>query len=195
MKVVSARFLKSAMKPEQYPKDRLPEIAFAGRSNVGKSSLLNTLLNRKSLAKTSSTPGKTQTVNFFVINEKFYFVDLPGYGFAKVPLAMKEEWGRVMANYLIARETLRLAVVLMDARHKPTELDKDMLQLLGDAQVPTLIVATKVDKLKPGERKKNLARIRETLGLDDEAEILPFSSADGEGVKALWSIVSDVALA
>lgn len=194
MKVLTARFVKSAMKPAQYPKDRLPEVAFVGRSNVGKSSLLNALLNRKGLAKISATPGKTQTVNFFAINEKLYFVDLPGYGFAKVPVSVKEEWGRVMTQYLMARETLRLVVALIDARHPPTELDLEMLALLEDAQVPTLIVATKIDKLKRSERKKKLTEIRNALGLDEDAVVQPFSSVTREGVKPLWGIIDEVAL-
>lgn len=194
MKVLTARFVKSAMKPDQYPKDRLPEVAFVGRSNVGKSSLLNALLNRKGLAKISATPGKTQTVNFFLINEKVYFVDLPGYGFAKVPVSVKEEWGRVMTQYLMARDTLKLVVALVDARHKPSELDQEMIALLEDAEVPTLIVGTKIDKLKRAERKKNISAIRETLGLDEDAVIQPFSSVTREGVKPLWSIIDEVAL-
>lgn len=194
MKVLTARFVKSAMKPEQYPKDRLPEVAFVGRSNVGKSSLLNALLNRKGLAKISATPGKTQTINFYLINEKLYFVDLPGYGYAKVPLSVKEEWGKVMTEYLMARETLRLVVALVDARHEPTERDSEMIALLEQAEVPTLIVATKMDKLKRSERKKNLAAIRTEFGLDADAVIQPFSSMTREGVKPLWSIIDEVAL-
>ena len=194
MRVHTARFVKSAMKPSQYPTDRLPEVAFVGRSNVGKSSLLNALLNRKGLAKISATPRKTQTINFFAINEKLYFVDLPGYGFAKVPLSVKEEWGRVMLQYLMAREPLKLVVALVDARHKPSELDLEMLALLDSAEVPTLVVATKVDKLKRAERKKNLVTIRETLGLDEDAFIQPVASWSRAGVTPLWSIIDEVVL-
>ncbi|PCJ62445.1 MAG: YihA family ribosome biogenesis GTP-binding protein [Candidatus Hydrogenedentota bacterium] len=191
MIIQSAKYIISAMRPDQYPKMGLPEIAFVGRSNVGKSSLMNCILNRKNLAKTSSRPGKTQTINFFDINQKFYVVDLPGYGFAKVPVAVKENWGRVMTSYLSNREPLRMAMVLVDARHKPTDLDMDMLALLDDAEVPTLVVATKVDKLKRTERKRNMDRIRLALELDEDAEILPFSSETGEGKKELWEIISD----
>ncbi|MBI2424896.1 MAG: YihA family ribosome biogenesis GTP-binding protein [Candidatus Hydrogenedentes bacterium] len=189
MKINEALFLKSALSAEHYPKDRRPEIAFVGRSNVGKSTLLNTLLNRQGLAKTSATPGKTQTVNFFDINKKFYFVDLPGYGYAKVPKHLKEQWNQVMVEYLTNREPLRLVVALVDARHNPSEKDQHMFDILDGAEVPTLIVATKFDKLKQGERKKNINQIRKTLELDPEAAIIPFSSVTREGVKELWEII------
>jgi GTP-binding protein len=191
MKILSAQYIKSAMRAADYPKDRRPEFAFVGRSNVGKSSLLNALLNRKGLAKTSSTPGKTQTVNFFEINGKFYFVDLPGYGYAKVPIGMKNTWNEVMAAYLREREPLRLVAALVDARHKPSEKDQEMFNLLDEAEVLTVVVATKIDKLKNSERRGNLARIRETLELDDDALVVPFSSQTGEGVRELWRILED----
>lgn len=192
MKVTEARFVKSAMDPKDYPRDRRPEVAFVGRSNVGKSSLLNVLLNKKGLAKTSGTPGKTQTLNFFDVNGKIYFVDLPGYGFAKVPLSVKEHWNRVMGDYLRERDMLRMVVLLVDARHKPTELDQQMLTMLEEAEVPTLITATKFDKLKQTERRKNLKRIRETFGLDEDAMVVPFSATTGDGKEELWGIVDEV---
>lgn len=185
------QFIKSVYQLSECPKGIRPEIAFVGRSNVGKSSLLNSLLAKKGLAKTSSRPGKTQALNFFLVDEKNFFVDLPGYGFAKVPLHLKEEWGRVMYGYLQEREPLAMVVHLVDARHKPTDQDIDMLSILDEAEVPTLIVATKIDKLKRGERKKNLDRIRTTLELDEEAVIIPFSSETGEGRKELWGYVED----
>ncbi|MBI3119736.1 MAG: YihA family ribosome biogenesis GTP-binding protein, partial [Candidatus Hydrogenedentes bacterium] len=165
MKVVQAEFVKSALRPEDYPKDRRPEIAFVGRSNVGKSSLLNKLLRRNGLAKTSGTPGKTQTVNFFDVNGTCYFVDLPGYGYAKVPLALKKKWNQVMVAYLRERATLRLVLALVDARHKPTENDVFMLETLEEAEKPTLIVATKWDKLKRSEHQKQMKTIQKTLVL------------------------------
>lgn len=192
MQIKSASYLKSGMKEADYPRDRRPEFAFVGRSNVGKSSLMNTLLNKKGLAKTSARPGKTQTINFFDVNGAFYFVDLPGYGFAKVPLAIKEHWGRVMMSYLGNRETLRMVALLVDARHAPTDKDEDMLTLLEEAEVPTVIIATKMDKLKQGERKKTIRRIRETLRLDEEAVILPFSSVKGEGKRELWQVIEEL---
>jgi len=163
--VASAKFLKSTVRSSDYPKDRRLEFAFLGRSNVGKSSLMNALLGKKRLAKTSSTPGKTQTINFFDVNGRFYFVDLPGYGFAKVPLKVKAKWGRVVNAYLEEREALRLVVLLIDSRHTPSVQDHEVLELLDRAEVPTLLVATKVDKLKRSERKRNLKRIRESLAL------------------------------
>ena len=190
MKVVSATYVKSAMEPAQFPRDGRPEIAFAGRSNVGKSSLLNARLNRKGLAKTSGTPGKTQTINFFNVNDRIYFVDLPGYGYAKVPKAVKEKWNLVMAAYLADRKPLRLVVQLLDARHTPTEKDLEMLELLDSACVPTLIAATKIDKLSRSERDRNLATIRKTLELDDDALVIPFSSVTGEGVQPIWQVIT-----
>jgi len=192
MKVRDAKYLKSAMHPKDYPHDGRPEFAFVGRSNVGKSTLLNTLLGRRGLAKTSSTPGKTQTINFFDVNQSIYFVDLPGYGYAKVPLAMKRKWNEVMAEYLQAREPLRLVVQLLDARHGPTTQDFDMLSILDQAQVPTLIVATKADKLKPSQRAKQINSIRADLELDDEALLIPFSGVTGEGKQEIWRIIDEL---
>ena len=191
MKPREVRFIKSVYALSECPNGDIPEIAFVGRSNVGKSSLLNCLINRKGLAKTSARPGKTQALNFFSLDDKCHFVDLPGYGYAKVPLQMKEEWNRVMFTYLQEREQLSLVVQLLDARHKPTEKDLDMLAILDEAEVPTMIVATKIDKLKRGERKKNLDKIRGTLELDEEAVILPFSSETGEGRKELWDYLGE----
>ena len=191
MRVTSALFVCSAMRPDQYPRDGRSEVAFVGRSNVGKSSLMNSLLGRKGLAKTSGTPGKTQTINFFDVNHRFYCVDLPGYGFAKVPLAVKDAWGRVMTAYLRDREPLKLVCQLVDARHKPTEHDLEMLELLDEAEVPTLVVATKFDKLKASERARNLATIRTTMDLPEEAMIVPFSAVDGAGRDELWDVIEE----
>lgn len=171
MKVNDPKFVKSTLQPD-YPRDGRPEVAFVGRS-IGKSSLLNTLLNRRGLAKTSATPGKTQTLNFFDLDGRCYFVDLPGYGFAKVPLGMKQHWNVVMREYLAEREPLRLVVALVDARHKPTENDSMMLDLLEEAQKPTVVVATKWDKLRPSQQQPAIKLIQSTLELDEEALILP----------------------
>lgn len=192
MKVLNAAFLKSTIEPGQFPKDGRPEFAFAGRSNVGKSTLLNALMGRKGLAKTSSTPGKTQTLNFFDINSQIYFVDLPGYGYAKVPKDLKDQWNRVMLDYLNNRKPLRMVAALLDARHKPTELDIQIIDLLDDAEKPTLIVATKIDKLKRGQRAKQMKLIREALGLDEDALVLPCSAVTGEGVRELWQVIDDI---
>ncbi len=192
MIVQDVKYVKSALYPEDFPKDRRPEVAFIGRSNVGKSSLLNALLKRKGLAKTSSTPGKTQTINFFDVNGKIYFVDLPGYGYAKVPKSMKDAWNKCMMNYLQKREPLKLIVALMDGRHKPSNNDLHMLELLEEAEIPTIIIATKVDKLSKKERQQNVRRIEQVLELEEAGCVLPFSSLTREGVKELWQVIDDV---
>lgn len=192
MASINATFICSALKAEQFPKRGLPEIAFVGRSNVGKSSLLNKVLARKNLAKTSSKPGKTQTINFFEVDNKWYFVDLPGYGYARVAKAVKEEWSRRMTEYLSNRETLKLVALLLDARHNPTENDLHMLELLEASEKPTLIIATKIDKLKRSHRAKQLKAIRSALELGDDAVLIPFSSETGEGTNQVWEIVRDM---
>ncbi len=192
MQVRSAEFLKSTIRSKDYPKDRRPEFAFLGRSNVGKSSVMNALLGKKRLAKTSSTPGKTQMINFFDVNGQFYFVDLPGYGFAKVPLKVKAKWGRVVNAYLDERDALRLVVLLLDSRRKPSAQDHEILEFLDRAEVPTVLVATKIDKLKRSERKRNLEKIREVLALSEDALLVPFSVVTGEGKKELWSVIDEL---
>ena len=162
----SAEFILSAASPWQFPVPSLPEIAFAGRSNVGKSTLINSLLNRKKLVKTSSTPGKTQLINFFKINDEFYFVDLPGYGFAKVPGSVRKQWQRLIEAYLQERETLRNVVLIVDSRHKPTAQDRQLKEWLDYYQRPVLIVASKIDKLKRGQIQKQLKQIKQDLSLD-----------------------------
>ena len=166
MKIRSAEFLLSASSPWQFPPPTLPEIAFAGRSNVGKSTLINSLLNRKKLVKTSSTPGKTQLINFFNINDKFHFVDLPGYGFAKVPENVRKQWQRLIESYLQERESLRNVVLIVDSRHGPTTQDRQLKEWLDYYERPVLIVASKVDKLKRGQIQKHLKIIRQDLALD-----------------------------
>jgi GTP-binding protein len=186
MKIISAEYLASAVKPEQFPAAVLPEIAFIGRSNVGKSTLLNTLLNRKKLAHTSSTPGKTRTINFFLINNSFYFVDLPGYGYARVSMEMKKSWGIFAEAYLRERETLKLIVLLMDIRHPPTAQDKSMYEWLVHFNLPTVIVATKADKISRGQRQLHVSLVRKGLGLGPDGPVILFSSQTGEGKDELW---------
>ena len=166
MKIHSAEFLLSASTTRQFPAATLPEIAFAGRSNVGKSTLINFLLNRKKLVKTSATPGKTQLINFFKINDKFYFVDLPGYGYAKVPESVQRKWQKLVEAYLSERETLRNVVLIIDCRHNPTLLDRQLLEWLEYYQRPSLIVASKIDKLKRGQIKKHLEKIKHDLSIE-----------------------------
>lgn len=189
MKVTYSAFVKSALQPGHYPRDGRPEVAFVGRSNVGKSTLLNVLLNRKGLAKTSKTPGKTQTVNFFDINGKVYFVDLPGYGYAKVSKALQQTWARILTDYLVGRPPLRLIAQLVDARHEPGANDHHLLDLVEQAQVPTVIVATKMDKVKASDRPKVADRIRAHLGVGEDALIIPFSSITKMGLRELWDVI------
>lgn len=192
MKVTSVEFKKAILDLKDAPKDRKPEIAFAGKSNVGKSSLLNALFNRRNLAKTSNTPGKTRTINFFEVNRKFYFVDLPGYGYAEVSKELQEKWGQLMFEYLTSRDTLKLMVVLIDSRHGPNERDIQLIDFLEEQEIPTLLVATKIDKLSNSQRKPHLDLIRKSLNLDEEAIILPFSAVTKEGVTPLWKIIEEV---
>ncbi len=192
MRILQAEYVKSAMHIVDCPSDGRPEIAFVGRSNVGKSSLLNALLGRKGLAKTSGTPGKTRTLNFFSVNNKYYFVDLPGYGFAKVPLKVKDEWGKALIEYLQNRRTLRLVVLLVDGRREPSHLDIEMLELLEEVHRPVLVVATKVDKLKQGERAKLAKGLRAGLGLGPDAEVAAVSAETGMGLKDLWEILDEI---
>ena len=166
MKIHSAEFLLSASKTRQFPAATLPEIAFAGRSNVGKSTLINSLLNRKKLVKTSATPGKTQLINFFRVNDKFYFVDLPGYGYAKVPESVRRKWKNLVEAYLSDRKTLRNVVLIIDSRHNPTKQDRQLLEWLKYFQRPSLIVASKIDKLKRGQVKNYLQKIKNNLSIE-----------------------------
>ena len=166
MKIHSAEFLLSASTTRQFPAATLPEIAFAGRSNVGKSTLINSLLNRKKLVKTSATPGKTQLINFFKVNDKFYFVDLPGYGYAKVPESVRRKWQNLVEAYLSERETLRNVVLIIDCRHNPTVQDRQLLEWLEYYQRPSLIVASKIDKLKRGQVQNHLQKIKHDLSIE-----------------------------
>ena len=190
MKIISAEFIKSAVDPAHFPKEEVPEVAFAGRSNVGKSSLMNSLLNRKNLVKVSSTPGKTQLINFFKINNQFFFVDLPGYGFARVPDAIKKKWGRMIETYLKKRKNLCLVVLILDIRHKPTEDDRLMAEWLDFYQIRTVFVANKSDKVKKSEKNKKIRSILESLE-KQEKEVIIFSSKKGEGKKYLWKIIEN----
>ena len=185
MKISSAEFIKSATRPGNYPPNQLPEIAFAGRSNVGKSSLINVLVNRKSLVRTSSTPGRTQLINFFNINEQFSLVDLPGYGYAKVPLAVKKAWGPMIRTYLEVRESLYGVVFIFDIRRVPREEDIRFLDWLEEFGVPTIPVITKIDKINRSKRDKQIQTIVEETGLPRDAFTL-FSATTREGSDEIW---------
>lgn len=186
MKILSAEFLISAVSPAQYPPQPLPEVAFAGRSNVGKSSLINTLVHRKKLVKTSATPGKTQAINFFLINQRFFLVDLPGYGYAKVPRQVQASWRPMVETYLQQRHTLQAVVHIVDLRHPPTEQDRQLHEWLQLHDMTVVTVATKADKVKPNRRQAHLAAIRHGLGLSHGEPPLLFSSHNREGRLQLW---------
>jgi GTP-binding protein len=189
MKVVSPDIVISAVRPAQYPETDLPEFALAGRSNVGKSSFINKMLNRKGLARISSKPGKTQTLNFYLINEILHFVDVPGYGYAKVSKSERAAWGRMIETYFTSREQLKAAVLIVDLRHPPTQDDVMMYDFLKHYGIPCIIIATKADKIPRGKWQKYLKVTKETLDLDENDQIVLFSSETGEGKDKAWSIL------
>ena len=180
-----AEFVLSAASPQQFIRDGRKQLAFAGRSNVGKSSVINRLLNRKNLARVGSSPGKTTQINYFLIDEKIYLVDLPGYGYAKVSKSERDRWGKLMENYFQSSGLLDLGVLIVDARHKPTKDDETMCDFFRAGDCPMIVVANKLDKLKKSEIEHNLALIRETLNLDDSEILVPFSAEKGDGKEQL----------
>ncbi|GFO58567.1 putative GTP-binding protein EngB [Geomonas silvestris] len=185
MIVKTTEFIKSGTKPAHYPEGDLPEIAFAGRSNVGKSSLINVLVNRKNLVRTSSTPGRTQLINFFQVNQDFMLVDLPGYGYAKVPLDVKRNWRPMMETYLSKRENLVGVVLILDIRRVPVDEDLQMLEWLRAFSIPPIVVVTKCDKVSKNERAKQSAVIMQRMGLD-KGDLNYFSALSKEGKEGIW---------
>lgn len=173
----------------ELPQHRQIEMAFWGRSNVGKSSLLNTLWNRKSMARISAQPGKTQTINYYNINDICYMVDLPGYGYAKVSRDVAAKWMKMIERYLESSQALRVVFLLVDIRHEPSKLDIEAYHMLYEKGFNPLIIATKADKIKTGARKKNLLTIRQTLGLEDETPLIPFSSLNKDGRDEVWEYI------
>ncbi len=192
MKIINPEFVKSAHTIADYPYNHLPEIAFAGRSNVGKSSMINTVLNRKGLARTSSKPGYTSSINFFDIDNKFYLVDLPGYGFAKVSDEEKEKWKNLINDYLHYRDNLKGIVMIVDARHKPTDQDQMMLNWIREFRIPKIIAATKADKLSNNEKAKQKNVIFKNLGLIEEERFTFFSAKTAEGKKHIFSFINQI---
>ena len=176
-----AEFVRSAAKPGDFPRDGLPQVVFAGRSNVGKSSAINRLLNRKNFARVGSAPGKTTHINYFLIDKKVYLVDLPGYGYAKVSKQERDRWGRLIETWFSDTTRMALGILIVDARHKPTADDCTMAQVFMSAEKPFLVVANKLDKLKRSEIESNLLRIRETLNLPDTVSVIRFSAEKGDG--------------
>lgn len=190
MKIKSAVFVTSAVKPSQYPPDHRPEIAFAGRSNVGKSSLINKILGVKKLVKTSGTPGRTQLINFFSINDDVYFVDLPGYGYARVPEEVQKKWGPMVETYLKNRSGLRAVVVILDIRRTPNQMDLGLMDWLTYYDIPHIPVLTKADKLKRGKRILQCRRIAQVLDADPASMVI-FSAVTGTGRKELWGALRE----
>ena len=192
MIIKSAEFKGAFVDWHNLPETDLPEIAMAGRSNVGKSSLINKILNRRNLAKSSSTPGKTRTINFYLINQSFHLVDLPGYGYAKVSKAEQQKWGQIIENYLKNRKQLRGVIHLLDIRHEPTENDLLMKEWLSHYDIPILIVATKADKISRGARQKHLQVISRKLDLDPGLKPLVFSAQTGEGTAEIHKAIEEI---
>lgn len=188
MKVTSTEFIKSAFKEDDWPKDPRPEIAFMGRSNVGKSSLINSLLRTHGLARTSSTPGRTQSLNFFLINGQFSFVDLPGFGYARVPKIIKSTWGEMVTSYLAKRSQLMLSIHIVDSRHEPTKLDLQLHEWLMHTAKPRLIVATKSDKLSNNELRESMGRAKRLFGEDS---VVAYSARTGRGREDVWRAIAN----
>ena len=184
MKIIYAEFIKSAVESEHYPKDDIPHIAFIGRSNVGKSSLLNVLVNRKNLAKTSSTPGKTQMINFFLINKNLYFVDLPGYGYAKIPKSMKGLWAKMLEQYF-SNANIKMGIILIDVRRTPNEDDLLMKEFMESRNIPYVFVITKSDKVSKSQYPRNLANIMSALNINDKSLFIRFSALKKIGTEEI----------
>lgn len=184
-----AEFIRSAASPSDFPRDLLPQVVFAGRSNVGKSSVINRLLNRKNLARVGSAPGKTTHINYFRIDDQLYLVDLPGYGYAKVSQRERERWGKLIEAWFADTELMTLGVLVVDARHKPTADDKVMADFFRESGKTFVVVANKLDKVKKSEVEGNIQVIRDTLRLPDGVPIVPFSAAKGDGREALLDFV------
>ena len=189
MNLQNVEFIKSAVSPKDFIRDGLPNIVFSGKSNVGKSSVINRLLNRKNLARVGSQPGKTVHINYFLIDKTAYFTDLPGYGYAKVSKTERERWGRLMEQFFAEKGLITLGVMIVDARHKPTANDVTMAEWFLGTGCPMVIVANKLDKLRKSEIDPNLALIRETLALPDGVPVLPFSAETGAGRDALLACI------
>lgn len=189
MEIKDAKYIVTAVKPEQYPVHFWPEVALVGRSNVGKSSFINALVNRKGLARESATPGKTREINFYSVNNKLYLVDLPGYGYAKVSKAEKIGWAEMIETYLITREQLQLILLLIDIRHEPSADDKTMLNWLRNQARPYLVIANKLDKLSKNQIHKQLMLVRSSLVLTDNEPVIPFSAATKDGRAEVWEFI------
>lgn len=187
MKIRSSEITMSAVNKSQYPTDGIPEIAMVGRSNVGKSSTINTLLNRRNFARVSQTPGKTRTINFYLINKEFFFVDLPGYGYAKISKSEKEKWGAIMERYLKDRKELCAIFLLVDIRHEPSKDDVMMYEWIKYFGYDCVVIATKADKISKGQYQKHISIIRKKLNLEKDEKVIPLSSLKKTGVEDVWN--------
>lgn len=190
MKISKSDLQVIAVKPAQYPIDDLPEIAFAGRSNVGKSSFINSMLNRRELARTSSKPGKTRTINFYLVNDSFRLVDLPGYGYAKVSKAEQKKWGEIIDRYLTSRENLREVILIVDIRHRPTDQDLMMYNWIRSFGFTGIVIATKADKISRGNWQKHIKIIKDKLNIQDAGLIIPYSSQNKTNREDVWRVIS-----
>lgn len=191
MKVHNVEMVISAVRPDQYPEDGLPEFALAGRSNVGKSSFINRMIGRKALARISSKPGKTQTLNFYKIEEQLFFVDVPGYGYAKVSKTEREAWGKMIERYITGREELKAVVQIVDLRHPPTADDRMMYDFLKHYSIPCIVIATKADKIPKGKWDKHKKVVKETLDMDKNDSLIVFSSEKGIGFEEAWRTIEN----
>lgn len=185
----NVKFETTAVKPEQYPYSDVPEVAFVGRSNVGKSSMINTLLNRKGLARVGAEPGKTRVINFFNVDNKLYFVDLPGYGYANVSKKEQQNWKIMIETYLRTRKQLELIMMIVDVRHLPTENDKIMHLWLRESNIPYIIAATKTDKISKSQVNRNINDIKKALEINGEIPVIPVSSKTKQGKDELWNLI------
>lgn len=191
MKVHNVEMVISAVRPDQYPEDGLPEFALAGRSNVGKSSFINRMIGRKALARISSKPGKTQTLNFYKIEEQLFFVDVPGYGYAKVSKSEREAWGKMIERYFTGRQELKAVVQIIDLRHPPTADDRMMYDFLKHYNIPCIVIATKADKIPKGKWDKHKKIVKETLELEKGDPLIVFSSETGLGFEEAWRTIEN----
>ncbi len=192
MKIISASLDTVCGVTSALPKNPIPEVAFAGKSNVGKSSLINSLMNRKSLARTSSQPGKTQTINYYNVNKQIYLVDLPGYGYTKIAKVVKEKWGELVERYLYSSQALQAVFLLVDIRHAPSENDKLMYRWIVSNGYEPIVIATKLDKLKRSQVPKHVKQVREGLQLPKKATLIPFSASSKQGREEIWKIMEAV---
>ena len=192
MKIIKSELHAIAALPKQYPQDDLPEIAFAGRSNVGKSSFINSMINRANLARTSGKPGKTRTINFYIINDSFRFVDLPGYGYAQVSMTERQKWGKIIEAYLTKRENLKEIVLIVDMRHEPTNQDLIMYNWIKSFGYRGLVIATKADKISKANWQKHTKIIRDKLEIKDMELVVPYSSEKKINLEKVWNIFDSI---